>query len=63
MKELILNKLCGEELARIVDEHMNLSQALGFSIGIHGKNHDDQPQKQPAIVDLPDTVTCRVMMT
>ena len=49
--------MSGEELERIVDEHMNLSQALGFSVGIHGKSDDDQAHRQPSIVDPSDTVT------
>ena len=35
LKEIILAKLSGEELARIVDEHMRLGQALGVAVGIH----------------------------
>ena len=35
LKEIILAKLSGEELARIVDEHMRLGQALGMAVGIH----------------------------
>ena len=40
LKEMILNKVSqasqsGEELQTIVEEHMKLSQALGFAVGIH----------------------------
>ena len=50
MKELILSKLNGDELGKIVDEHMRLSQALGFAVGIHA-NRDEDLEKRESLID------------
>jgi len=32
---MILSKLSEDDLAKVLDEHKRLSQAIGFSVGIH----------------------------
>ena len=47
---MILSKLQGDELGQIVDEHMRLSLALGFNVGIHA-NSDEYIERKRSIVD------------
>jgi hypothetical protein len=49
LKELILSKLNGDELGKIVDEQMRLSQALGFAVGIHANRDEDLKNKESLI--------------
>ena len=51
LKEMILSKLKGEELGQIVDEHMRLSIALGYNVGIHENSDKEYIEKKRCIVD------------
>lgn len=43
LKEIILSKVAdGDALASIVDEHMRLSTAIGFAVGIHANSDDKE---------------------
>ena len=46
--ELLFSKIGEEQMERIVDEHMNLSEGLGVSVGISGK---DKVEKKASLID------------
>lgn len=50
IKDMILSKLTEEELAKVLDEHKRLSQAIGFSVGIHARI-DSKLEKKQCLVD------------
>lgn len=51
LKEMILSKLEESQLARIVEEHMAMSIALGVGVGINANTEDGEIQKKAAIID------------
>ena len=61
MKDVILGKLSEEELAQILREHKMISQALGFSVGIHAKG-DQSIEKKSTYTDEIETGPTAVMV-
>lgn len=55
LKDKILAKLTEDELAGILAEHKKLSQALGFSVGIHAKG-DQTIEKKVTYIDGQDAM-------
>jgi hypothetical protein len=55
IKDMILSKLTEEELAKVLDEHKRLSQAIGFSVGIHAAGEQSIESKR-CIVDEMDAI-------
>lgn len=53
---MILSKLSEEELAQIVDEHMKLSNALGFAVGIHANSDDNNIEKKSCVYDESEVI-------
>ena len=47
---MILSKLSEEELAKVLDEHKRLSQAIGFSVGIHAAI-EQSIERKPCLID------------
>ena len=45
---MILSKLGEEDLAKIVDQHVKLSHAIGFTVGIHSNS---EMEKKQCLVD------------